>query len=92
MSRTNLETIIREVSEKCSITDTCGREIIKCFIDTLGQALINDEWIVIRGFGTFTPYYRKGRKWKNPATLKDDYIKPCKTVRFKASKKLKRYN
>lgn len=91
MSRTNLETIIREVSEKCNITDTCGREVIKCFIETLGQALINDEWIVIRGFGTFKPHYRKGRTWKNPSTGKIEGIRPCTTVRFKAAKRLKKY-
>lgn len=91
MSRTNLETIIREVSEKCNITDTCGREVIKCFIETLGQALTNDEWIVIRGFGTFKPYYRKGRTWKNPSTGKVEGIRSCTTVRFKAAKRLKKY-
>lgn len=91
MSRINLERITKDVSCECGIPKTWSKKIINSFLNRLTRAFAEGDWIVIRGFGTFTVYYRKGRMWKNPATLKDEYIKPSSTVRFKASKKLKRY-
>jgi DNA-binding protein HU-beta len=58
-------------------------------LDSLHNALIRGEKVVITGFGSFEPVTRKGRKGRNPRTGEAVEIAPSVGVKFKPGKVLK---
>ncbi len=58
-------------------------------LDTITDALAQEEKVVLVGFGTFSVRERKARKGRNPATKEEIMIPASKAPVFKAGKNLK---
>jgi nucleoid DNA-binding protein len=66
-----------------------ARRFLNAFIDSVTEALANEESVGIRGFGGFHAVSRKERVWLNPVTGMRLRLSPAKSVRFRPGKMLK---
>ena len=63
--------------------------IINQTFNTIMEALLEEDKVVISGFGTFEKYYQEGYNGVNPSTGEKIYIDGGYKLRFNSSKKLK---
>lgn len=69
------------------ISETMG--IISTILDSMTNALVNDDNIEIRGFGSFTVRHYESYTGKNPKTGEETEVKPKRLPFFKVGKDLK---
>lgn len=62
---------------------------VKLLLDTISDALGNDERIEIRGFGSFSLHHRPSRTGRNPKTGEAVAIPEKKVPHFKPGKELR---
>jgi integration host factor subunit beta len=62
---------------------------INLILETLTDALVADERIEIRGFGSFTLHHRKPRMGRNPKTGESVALGVKRVPHFKPGKELK---
>ena len=65
-----------------------AEELINQFLETVEEALVNDETVQFVGWGTFGVHERKERVGRNPQSGEEIKIAAKKVVRFKVGKKL----
>ena len=65
-----------------------AEELINQFLETVEEALVNEETVQFVGWGTFGEHERKERVGRNPQSGKEIKIAAKKVVRFKVGKKL----
>ena len=65
-----------------------AEELINQFLETVEEALVNEETVQFVGWGTFGVQKRAARKGRNPQSGKEIKIAAKKVVRFKVGKKL----
>ena len=65
-----------------------AEELINQFLETVEEALVNEETVQFVGWGTFGVHERKERVGRNPQSGKEIEIAAKKVVRFKVGKKL----
>ena len=65
-----------------------AEELINQFLETVEEALVNEETVQFVGWGTFGVHERKERVGRNPQSGKEINIAAKKVVRFKVGKKL----
>ena len=58
------------------------------FLETMKEALVKEEILVFRGFGTFEKRVFKREMGRNPKTGEDIKITPKKYIKFKVGKEL----
>ena len=63
--------------------------VINAVLDTISEALANDEHVEIRGFGTFSVRTRNPRKARNPKTGQSVEVPEKNTPFFVVGKELK---
>lgn len=85
----NKRELVSTLAEKSNLTKKDCETVLKAFIDTVGETLVNGEKIQLIGFGTFESKERAEREGVNPRTKERITIPSCKTVGFKASTELK---
>jgi nucleoid DNA-binding protein len=82
--------LIEEVSR---VTESTFREagaVVEVILDSVVQALRNDERVELRAFGTFGTRRRRARRGRNPRTGEEVDV-PAKSIAiFRPSKELKR--
>lgn len=66
-----------------------ARRFLNAFIDSVTDALANEESVGIRGFGGFQAVSRKERIWLNPSTGMRMRLARARSVRFRPGKMLK---
>ena len=66
-----------------------AEEVVKTVVNTMANALINNDRVEIRGFGTFKIKNYDGYAGRNPKTGKPIKVKPKKLPFFKCSRELK---
>lgn len=86
MNKTDL---IDAIAAKTELSKTAAGEALKATIEAIEEALINDEKVVLVGFGTFEAKKRAARKGRNPSTKEVIDIPASKVPTFKAGKDLK---
>ena len=86
MNKTDL---IDAIAAKAGLSKKDSEAALKATIESISEALANDEKVVIVGFGTFSTKERAAREGRNPATGKTIKIAASKTPAFKAGKELK---
>lgn len=62
---------------------------VKIMLEQMSEALSNGDRIEVRGFGSFSLHYRKGRKGRNPKTGKTVILAPKYVPHFKPGKELR---
>ena len=85
----NKSELIDNIAEKSGLNKTQASDALNAFIESVGEALENDDSISLVGFGTFSVKDRKARTGRNPKTGEPLEIPASKVPSFKAGKNLK---
>lgn len=62
MIKKELESVI---CEQCNVTSKTAAMMIECVMDTIKESVTAGQAVTLRGFGTFQPKVRKGRKCRD---------------------------
>ena len=76
-------------NKRPDIRKTDVSDIIRLFLDSIGDALVEDKRIELRDFGVFTPKERKARMARNPKTGDPVHVAATKVATFKVGKEMK---
>ena len=77
------------MAEKSGLTKAQAESALSATFATITDLLVNQEKVVIQGFGTFNVKVRPERKGRNPATGQEMTIKQTTVVSFKPAISLK---
>jgi DNA-binding protein HU-beta len=86
MTKTDL---INSVAEKAGFTKKDSEKAVNAILESITNALTNDEKVQIIGFGTFEVRDRKEKESINPRTKEKIVVPAKKAPAFKAGKALK---
>ena len=81
--------LINQISEKAGITRVKAETVVNTIFDSMIEALMRDDRIEIRGFGSFVNRQYGAYQGRNPRTGEDITIAAAKTVKFSAGKAFK---
>ena len=85
----NKAELVAAVAEKTNSTKKDAEASINAFLETVGDALKNDEKVQLIGFGTFETRVHKERTNINPITKKEQVIPETTVPAFKPGKAFK---
>lgn len=80
MNRTDL---VNEIAAKAGLNKVAAKAALDACLESIAQALANDEKVAILGFGTFTVVEKEARQGINPRTKEKIEIPARKVVKFK---------
>lgn len=86
MTKTEL---VNSMAEKAGLSKADTEKALKAFVESVTDALKQDDKISLVGFGTFSVGERAARTGKNPQTGAALQIPAAKVPKFKAGKALK---
>ena len=78
----NKQDLAINVAVKFFITQVEAGKIVDLILDDITKALVKNDRVYFRGFGSFTKERRKARRVRNPKTKKMMVIAPHYTVKF----------
>lgn len=81
--------LINLISEKAGITRVKAEIVVNTIFDSMVEALLKDDRIEIRGFGSFANREYGARQGRNPRTGAPINVEAKKRPFFKAGKELK---
>jgi integration host factor subunit beta len=81
--------LINVVAEKAGITRVKAETVVNTIFDSMVEALLRDDRIEIRGFGSFVNREYKAYKGRNPRTGEVIDVEEKKLPFFKVGKELK---
>jgi len=85
----NKTELIAEVARKAGLAKKDAEKAVNAALDTVTEALANDEKVQLVGFGGFELKKREARMGRNPKTKEAIEIPASKAPVFKAGKALK---
>lgn len=85
----NKSELVEALSIKKNLTYKKSEQIVNLIFDSMAQALISDDRIEIRGFGSFMVKDYKAYMGRNPKTGEVIEVKPKKLPFFKVGKELR---
>ncbi len=85
----NKSQLIEKISEKANITKKKAETVVNIVFDSMAQALVSNDRIEIRGFGSFVNKEYGGYQGRNPRTGDTISVTPKKLPFFKVGKELK---
>lgn len=80
MNKTDL---VNEVAAKANLTKTDAKAALDAVLESIEQALANDDKVQLIGFGTFSVVEKEARTGINPRTKEKIQIAARKVVKFK---------
>lgn len=80
MNKTDL---INEIAAKASLSKTQAKSALDACLESIEQALANEDKVQLIGFGTFQVVEQKERMGVNPRTKESLVIPARKVVKFK---------
>lgn len=81
--------LIEQLAEKCNIPRVKAATVVESVFNSMTEALMKNERIEIRGFGTFANRQYEARKGRNPSTGRAIRVQPKKLPHYKMAKELK---
>jgi integration host factor subunit beta len=87
----NKSELIKHLSEARDLHVDEASDIVNAFIESIKQALVNDDRVEIRGFGSFKIKSYKGYTGRNPKSGDVVTVAPKKLPFFRPGKELKEY-
>lgn len=81
--------LINLISDNAKITRVKAETVVNTIFDTMVDALVNDDRIEIRGFGSFVNRKYEAYKGRNPRTGEVIEVEEKKLPFFKVGKELK---
>lgn len=85
----NKSELIEALAIRKNLTYKKAEQIVNLLFDSMSEALINDDRIEIRGFGSFMVKDYKSYMGRNPKTGEVIEVKPKKLPFFKVGKELR---
>lgn len=82
MTKTEL---VNEIAAKASLSKEQAKKALDATLESIEQALANEDKIQLIGFGTFSVQEKAARQCKNPRTGELVNVPARKVVKFKAS-------
>lgn len=81
MTKTDL---VNEIAAKAGLTKVQAKAALDATLESISQALANDDKVQLIGFGTFSVVNKPAREGINPRTKEKIKIAARKAVKFKA--------
>lgn len=81
--------LIETVANRIDVPRKRAEDVVNAVFDAMKMALVDDERIEVRGFGSFTIREYKAKKGRNPRTGATVDVDEKRSVRFKAGKELR---
>jgi integration host factor subunit beta len=81
--------LIEAVSEKIDVPKNRAEDIVNAVFDAMTDALLNNQRIEVRGFGSFSIREYRSRKGRNPRTGDEVQVDEKKSIHFKVGKELR---
>jgi nucleoid DNA-binding protein len=81
----NKKDIIDELANETAITKKDASTMVNAMFDIMTNGLLNEDKVVVTGFGTFMIHKRNQRRVISPNDHEEMIIPACKTVLFKPS-------
>lgn len=81
--------LIEALSVRSNLPKKRAEGIVNAFFDTMADALMEDERIEVRGFGSFSVRRYEARMGRNPRTGDQVFVDEKKSVHFKVGKELR---
>ncbi len=85
----NKSELVDSIAEKSGLTKKDSEKALSALIESVEEALANDDKVQLIGFGSFEVKQRAARKGRNPQTMEEIDIPESKVPTFKAGKDLK---
>jgi len=85
----NKAELIAAIAAKTGETKKGVEATVNAFVDTITEALVEEDKVQLVGFGSFEVRKRAARKGRNPQTKEEIKIPASKAPVFKAGKALK---
>lgn len=82
MNKTDL---VNEVAEKAGLSKADSKKALDAVLESISQALANEDKVQLLGFGTFAVVEKPAREGINPRTKEKIQIPARKVIKFKAS-------
>lgn len=80
MNKTDL---VNEIAAKAGLSKPAAKAALDATLESIGQALANDDKVQLLGFGTFQVIEKEARMGINPRTKEKIEIPARKVVKFK---------
>jgi len=77
-----------KMAERLDMKKFMVYQYVDVLVETIVESLVNEEKVVLSGFGTLEVIKRHNKSVRNPNDGKMMVIPSSKTVKFKSSKKL----
>ncbi len=81
--------LIEEVADRIDVPKSRASAIVNAIFESMKGALLDDDRIELRGFGSFSIRNYDARIGRNPRTGEEVEVPPKKSVHFKVGKELK---
>ncbi len=81
--------LIRTVAEKAVLSKVDTEAVIDALLETIKEAVLDNDSVNLGGFGSFSPALRPARSVRNPRTGEAIELKETRVVKFKVSKTFK---
>ncbi len=81
--------LIEEVADRIDVPKSRASAIVNAIFESMKGALLEDDRIELRGFGSFSIRNYDARIGRNPRTGEEVEVPPKKSVHFKVGKELK---
>ncbi|NPA25378.1 MAG: integration host factor subunit beta [Deltaproteobacteria bacterium] len=85
----NKSELIEELANRTELNLKASEIVVSLIIDNMKKALLNEERIELRGFGSFHIEYYKAYTGRNPKTGESIQVKEKRLPFFKVGKDLK---
>ncbi|MCH5236409.1 MAG: HU family DNA-binding protein [Muribaculaceae bacterium] len=80
--------LINEIAAKAGLNKVAAKAALDACLESIEQALANDDTVRLIGFGTFAMVEKPERSGINPRTKEKIQIKARKVVKFKPAAEL----
>ncbi len=81
--------LIEAISLKIGVPKKRAEDVVNAVFDSMKDALLGDERIEVRGFGSFSIRERKAKKGRNPRTGEQVFVDKKKSIHFRPGKELR---
>lgn len=86
----NKSDLVAQIAAKSGLTKVDSTKALDALLETVQEALVNEDKVQLVGFGTFEVRHRKEREGRNPRNPEEKiHIPASKAPVFKAGKTLK---
>jgi len=86
----NKSDLVAQIASKSGLTKVDSTKALDALLETVQEALVNEDKVQLVGFGTFEVRHRKEREGRNPRNPEEKiHIPASKAPVFKAGKTLK---